>query len=73
MRPPALERDGTAVPYVAYRTFKAAFHNFGGLGKGHTFGEPADLGRVDPKEGNTTRPVSRISPAIRRVSSKTFA
>ena len=50
MRPPALERHGPAIPDITCSTFKAAFHNAGGICKGHAFRKPADLRRMDPKD-----------------------
>jgi hypothetical protein len=51
MRPPALERHGTAILDVACRAVKPAVHHVDCFGKGHALGKPADLGRVHAKDG----------------------
>ena len=56
MRPPALERHGTAVLDVACRAVKPAFHHVNRFGKRHALGKPADLGRVDAHDGKDDKP-----------------
>ena len=73
MRPPALERHGTAVPDIARSAVKPAFHHFNRVRKGHSFSEPAYLCRVHPEDWEYDKTGLPDQPATRSVSSKTFA